>query len=83
MLAGLVLVAMLLLAAFLHRLGAWGAVAMVLLSLLWLRVNKDRLEGEILLTFSAHRGLTAGDLVGLAGIGLGGWRWRRPAGRVA
>jgi len=82
MVAGLVLVAMLLTAGLpwkkKHR--AYGGPLLVALSVLWLVVNKDRMEGQILLTVSDHHGLTAGDLVGFAGIGLGVWRWRNPTG---
>ena len=81
MLAGLVLVAMLLLAGTLPRTGRYGAAALVLTSVLWLIVNKDRMEGAILWTVSAHHGLTAGDLVGIAGIALGAWTlWKSRQG---
>ena len=76
MVAGLVLVAMLLTAGVPEKkTKKYGGPLLVALSVLWLFVNKDRMEGQILLTLSHHHGLTAGDLVGLAGIGLGVWRW--------
>jgi hypothetical protein len=56
-----------------------GAVLLALLSFVWLTVDHD-FEGRILLTFSAHNGLTASDLVGVAGFVAAAilwWRARR------
>ena len=81
MVAGLVLVAMLLLAGTLPRTGRYGAAALVLTSVLWLFVNKHGMEGAILVTVSTDHGLTAGDLVGFTGIALGAWElWKSRAG---
>ena len=80
MLVGLVLVALVLLAAGSGRSGLSGAIALAVVSLLWLRVNGPA-EGKVLWALTAHHGLTATDLGGLAGLGVAAWRgrqaWRR------
>jgi hypothetical protein len=79
-LVGLVLAAVVLLAAASERWGLPGAVALALVSLLWLRFN-GRAEGPVLWVVSDGHGLTATDLAGLAGLGVAAWRggqaWRR------
>jgi hypothetical protein len=53
-----------------------GPVMLVLLSGLWLLVNKD-FEGPVLLTVARDHGLTTADLLGLAGLILAAWQfWR-------
>jgi len=74
--AGLVLVALVLLAG-LGRDRPWSGWALGAVAVLWLVVNGP-MEGPVLLTVTASHGLTAGDLAGLAGLGLAGWRlWGR------
>lgn len=70
----LVLVAMLLLAGTLSRTGRFGAILLAVVSAVWLLVNQ-RFEGNILWVASSTHALTAGDLVGLAGILLAIWHW--------
>ncbi len=79
MVPALVLVAMFVLAALSDRTGRAGAAALAAVSVLWLLVNTP-MEGAILLSVTTNHGLTAGDLVGLAGLGIAGWRFRT-AGR--
>lgn len=80
MLVGLVLVALVLLAAVSGQSGLVGAVALAVVSALWFLVNGSA-EGPVLLTFTRHHGLTATDLAGLAGLGVAAWRgaqlWRQ------
>jgi hypothetical protein len=79
-LVGLVLAALVLLAAASGRWGLPGAVALAVVSGLWLLVNK-RAEGPLLWSVTPHHGLTATDLAGLAGLAVAIWRgrqaWRR------
>ena len=70
MIAGLVLVALLLTARVSLRYGVAGGVALVLVSGLWLVVDKQ-LEGPVLLRVTRNHGLTAADLAGLVGLALG------------
>jgi hypothetical protein len=56
--------------------GGTGCGALSLLaavSLLWLVVNGP-MEGDVLLGFTGDHGLTGGDLAGLAGLALAGFR---------
>lgn len=80
MLVGLVLVALVLLAAVSSRSGLTGAVALAVVSLLWLRVNRSA-EGPVLWALSSQHGLAATDLAGVAGLWVAarrGWRiWQR------
>lgn len=80
MLVGLVLVALVLLAAASRRSGLPGAVALAAVSVLWLLVNHSA-EGPVIWTVTTHHGLAATDLGGLAGLGVAGRRgwqaWRR------
>jgi hypothetical protein len=49
---------------------------LVLLSLVWFRI--DALwEGGVLISFNHEHGLTSADLVGVAGLGFAGWAWWR------
>jgi uncharacterized membrane protein len=81
-LVGLVLVALVLLAAASGRWGLPGAVALAAVSVLWLLVNGSA-EGPVLWAVTENHGLTATDLGGLAGLGVAAWRarraWRRRA----
>jgi hypothetical protein len=85
--AGLVLVALVLAARFTQRRGALAGYVLAAVSLLWLAVDK-RMEGPTLLALDEHHGLTAADLAGLVGLGLGihqAWpdvvrRWRHARG---
>ena len=76
MVAGLVLVALLLCAAAAGRWGRGAAVALAVVSVLWLLVNKP-MEGSVLVVVSDTRGLTSADLAGLAGLVLAALTWRR------
>lgn len=86
-LVGLVLVAVVLLAAVSGRAGLPGAVALAAASVLWLLVNGSA-EGPLIWALDSQHGLTATDLGGVAGLGVAAWRgrqaWRRrpPPGEV-
>lgn len=69
---GVGLALMVVVAAFVHRLGRWGAVGLGVLSVLWL-LNNKRMEGGTLVIFDADHGLNTTDLAGLAGLGLACW----------
>ena len=75
MAASLVLTALVLVAGTLSRTGRPGAVALALLSLLWLLTNAP-MEGATLVQLSDTHGITGADLAGVAGLGLALWRWR-------
>ena len=79
MLVGLVLAALVVLAAVSGRWGLPGAAALAAVSVLWLLVN-GKAEGPVLWVVTAHHGLTATDLAGLAGLAVATWRalaiWR-------
>ena len=70
----LVLTALLFAAARTIRGGRGWAVALVVLSLGWPLVNSP-LEGPTLLELDRQHGITAGDLVSVAGIAVAAWRW--------
>jgi membrane-bound ClpP family serine protease len=74
MLQGLVLVAVVLLAAVSGTTGIGGAAALALASVAWLLVN-GTMEGAVLWVLVSGHGLTSADLAGLAGLGVAGWRW--------
>jgi len=76
MVPALVLVAMIVVAATGRRTGRAGAVALALLSLLWLLTNSP-MEGPVLVSFTADHGFTAGDLAGVAGLAVAVWRFRK------
>ena len=73
MTAGLVLAAIVVLAAVSGRTGLPGALVLALVSLVWLRVNGSA-EGAVLWSLTPSHGLTETDLAGLAGLGVAGWR---------
>jgi hypothetical protein len=73
MLAAVVLAGLVLVAGLSGRYGLWGAVLLAAVSLLWLVVNGP-MEGDVLLGFTGDHGLTGGDLAGLAGLALAGFR---------
>ena len=79
MLVGLVLAALVVLAAVSGRWGLPGAAALAVVSVLWLLVNGSA-EGPVLWSVTANHGLTATDLAGLAGLAVAAWRafavWR-------
>lgn len=83
MLAALALAVLVLAAGLSTRRGRVGAVVLAAASLLWLLVNGP-MEGPVLLEVTARHGLTGGDLAGLTGLALAGYRLvqrlrRRPA----
>jgi hypothetical protein len=71
------LLVLLISAATADRTGRAGAGVLAVASVVWLFVNGP-MEGSVLYTVTYEHGLTAADLVGLAGLGIAGWRlWRR------
>jgi hypothetical protein len=74
MLAALVLAALVLAAALGGAFGRRGAIALAVLSVLWLLVNGP-MEGPTLIVLSSNHGFTGADLTGLVGIGLAVHRW--------
>ncbi|QNN54047.1 hypothetical protein [Nocardioides mesophilus] len=73
--AALLLLALVLAAGTLGRTGRQGAVALALLSVLWLLANSP-MEGPTLVHVTGSHGLTGADLTGLAGLALALWQWR-------
>jgi hypothetical protein len=71
----LLLATMVLLAGLSNRTGKPSAVALAVVSVLWLLTNNP-MEGPILVTLSADHGITGGDLAGLAGLAVAAWRFR-------
>jgi hypothetical protein len=69
MLAGLVLAGLVVAAGAAGRWGGLWLLALAVLSVSWLVVNKS-VEGPVLVTVSANHGLVAADLAGLAGLAL-------------
>ena len=70
MIAGLVLVALVLISRYTARRGPRAGYLLVLVSVLWLFADKS-MEGSRLLRVTQDHGLTAADLAGLVGIALG------------
>jgi hypothetical protein len=75
-LAAVVLVALVLVAALSGPYGARGALLLAAVSVLWFVVNGP-MEGLVLVRFTDSNGLTGGDLAGLAGLGVAGYRLYR------
>jgi len=67
MLPGVVLAALVAVAAAAGRFGRPAAILLAGVSVLWLFVDKP-MEGRTLIVFSEYHGLTAADLGGLSGI---------------
>lgn len=58
--------------------GLPGAVALTVVSVLWLRVN-GLVEGVVLFTVRPGTGVSGADLAGFAGMAVGLWRaWQSP-----
>ena len=74
------LLVMLISAGTADRTGRVGAAVLAVSSIVWLFVNSP-MEGSVLFTLSADHGVTAADLVGLAGFGLAVWRFSQSRGR--
>ena len=84
---GLVLAAQLVLVAWLVVAGSslllpspGIALALMVISAVWLPANNGNLEGPVLLQVDADHGLTVADLLTYLGLVLcllAGWRWRR------
>jgi hypothetical protein len=72
--AAIVLAGLVLTAGLNGLFGSRGAVVLAAVSLLWLVVNGP-MEGPVLLTFSAGRGLTGADLAGFAGLAIAAYRF--------
>jgi hypothetical protein len=72
-LAALVLAALVLAAGMSGRYGRRGALALALLSVVWLFVNGP-MEGPVLLIVTRGHGVTGGDLAGLAGLAIAAWQ---------
>ena len=79
MIPGLVLAALVVVAG-LGPDGRLGGLLLAAMAVLWILVNKP-MEGATLVSVAEDHGLTAGDLAGLVGLVLGGWRAFRPRGR--
>ncbi len=62
--------------AWLGRRQRVGTVLLVLLSAVWLTVDRDW-EGGVIVVISPTHGLTTADLVGLAGLAIAAWQWWR------
>jgi hypothetical protein len=81
--AALVLVGLVLAAGLCDRFGMAGAVALAVISVLWL-VGNGPMEGPVLVVVTRGHGLTGGDLAGLVGLGVaafhGGRVWRSRKG---
>ena len=73
MLAAVVLVLLVVLAGFSSDTGLVGAALLALVSVAWLLVNKP-MEGVVLVAVSEGKGLTGGDLAGIAGLMVAGFR---------
>ncbi len=73
MLAALVLVVLVLAARMSGPHGRRGALALALVSTLWLVVNGP-MEGPVLLIVTRGHGVTGGDLAGLAGLAIAAWQ---------
>jgi hypothetical protein len=67
--AAIVLVGLVLAARTSHLFGLRGALALAVVSVLWLLVNGP-MEGPVLLAVAPGHGLTGGDLAGAAGLVL-------------
>ena len=76
MLAALVLAALVLVAGLSGRYGFPGAALLAVVSILWLVVNGP-MEGVVILGVTDDHGITGGDLAGLAGLALAGFRASR------
>ena len=76
MLTGLVLAALIVAAWMAGRTGRPGAVALAVVSVLWLVVDKS-MEGPTLVRISTTHGLVAADLAGVAGLLVAALAWRR------
>jgi hypothetical protein len=72
-LEGLLLAVLVLVAGFGQR--HVGTAALIVLSVVWLWVNRA-MEGHILLPVTPDHGLTAADLAGFAGLALAAVRFR-------
>jgi hypothetical protein len=68
--AGLVLVALVLTARYTRHRDVRAGYLLVVVSVAWLLLNKA-MEGVTVVRFTPDHGLTAGDLAGLVGVGLG------------
>lgn len=73
MIPGIVLAALVLLAATSGRFGRVGAGALAVVSVAWLLVNSP-MEGKTFLIVASGHGLTAADLAGLTGLAIAAWR---------
>lgn len=77
-LIAVVLFAAAVMAAVMALRGRTGCVLLALLSVLWILVDQD-FEGPVLLTLTSSTGVTASDLVGVAGLVAAGVLWWRRA----
>ena len=84
MLAALTLAALVLAAGISGSSGRRGAVALGVLSVLWVLVNEP-MEGPVLIELTATHGVRSADLAALVGLVLAGYRGRASwgAGRQA
>jgi hypothetical protein len=75
-LTALALIAAMVLSAVVGRRQRVGIVLLVLLSFVWLTIDRY-FEGGVILVVSSHHGLVTSDLVGIAGLGVAVWLWVR------
>lgn len=76
MVPALVLFALVLTAAFAPRFGRPGALALALVSVLWLFAN-HRVEGHTVLVLTPSHGVTTADFASAAGLLVASWTWWR------
>lgn len=76
MIAAIVLVGLVLTAGLSGLLRTGGALALAVMSILWLVVNGP-MEGPVLVRLSGAHGITGADLAGVAGLGLAAFHGRR------
>jgi hypothetical protein len=72
----LLLAAAMVLAGVIGRRQRIGIVLLVLLSVVWLTVDRDW-EGGVIVVISQTHGFTTADIVGVAGLGWAFWLWWR------
>lgn len=72
--SGLVLAALVATAAVSRGRGLVAQALLAVVSVLWLVLMDQRMEGQVLFTVLPTAGLTEGDLAGLTGLAIAAWR---------